>query len=239
MNLHVELDVRELSEADAADLALVWLLPGVDQQVFTVVGADPEGLPTMLAGVRFLSRVLQFVELQRLVDDEAFPADVAAEGPLSGVDPLVVVEGGFVVEGLPALVAVELFEATVAELVLAQGAGAGEAFVAGFTAERRQIHGGVVPSVDHPAVQGLRSRLAFFARWVVPPHVKPLAVVGLLVFLQVTVVQEGFPAQVAHEGLGGAVNQHVDFEFVLNEALSTDLTNERPLTCRETHSALW
>lgn len=233
VDLHVELDVRELAETGPADPALVGFVSGVDQQVLGVVGPHPEGLPAVAAGVRLLPGVLQLVQLQRLLHDEAFPARAAAEGPLAGVHAPVVVQGGLVVEGLPAPVAAEALGAAVAELVPAQGAGAGEALAAGLAAERRQVHGGAVPPVDHPAGRGLRWSLAPVAGRV---SGTPVAVVRLLVLLQVAVVQEGFPAQVTHEGLGGPVDQHVDFEFVLNEALSAHLANERPLTC-QTHGA--
>lgn len=54
----------------------------------------------------------------------------------------------------------------------------------------------------------------------------------LLVFLQLAVVKKRFPTQVAHEGLGSTVKEHVGFQLVvLNETLPADCTFKRPLPC--------
>lgn len=123
MDLHVKLDVSELPEPGAADLALVGPLPCVDPEVSEVVCVYPEILAALLAPVRFLSRVLQFVGLKGLADDEALPAHVTSKRALSGMDPAVVFVGGLVEKGLVALVAGVLRGACVDELVPLQRGG--------------------------------------------------------------------------------------------------------------------
>lgn len=94
------------------------------------------------------------------------------------------------VEGLAADVAAELFVLGVALLVGPERAAAAEALQAGLTAEGFGAGG---PAAAPGAGLGLLSVL----------------VDELLVFLELTVVEEGFPAVVAHEALLFSVNQHV------------------------------
>lgn len=117
VDLHVTLNVSELPEANATDLALVRLLSGVDPPVPQVVCVQPEGLPARLTLVRFLSRVLQSVGRERLTDDESLSADVTGERPFSRVHPEVVLIGGFVEEGPAALAAGVLHVTSVDRLV--------------------------------------------------------------------------------------------------------------------------
>lgn len=186
-----------------------------------VVCVDPEGLSAVLAFMRFLSRVLQFVGLERLEDDELLPTHLASEGPLPRVDPLMVVVRRLVEKRLPACVAVVLHLTRVNELVSFQGARRVEALAAGLAAERRHIHRRSVPSVDDSAAASLsRSSSGGLPA--------PFVVTHLLVLLQLAVVEKSLSAQVAHERLGGAVKKHVGFQLVvLNEALPADFTFER------------
>lgn len=199
VDLHVRLDVSELPEPRPAHLALVGLLPRVDAQVSQEVCVDPEGLVAVCALVRLLPGVLQPVGLQRLVDDEGFPADVAGERPLSGVDALVVLVRGFVAERLAAFVAVVLRLFGVEELVSPQRPGGVEALPAGGAAERRHVSGGFVLSIDDSAVSSLLA----------PPLRDLLLLVSPLMLLQLTVVEERLPAQVAHERFPFSVEEHV------------------------------
>lgn len=191
MGLHVKLDVPELPEPHAADLALIRLLSSVDQLMSLVVRVHAEGLAALLAFVRLFSRVLQLMDLERLTDDEPLPAHVTPEGLLSRVDPLVVVIGGFVEERLPARVAAVLHVTRVNELVFLQGTRSVEALVTGAAAERRHVHYRPVLPVDYsaPALLPLPS-----------PHDLPVLLVMsyALVSPQVAVVQKRLPTQVAH-----------------------------------------
>lgn len=221
MHLHVELDVHQLPELHPTNLALVRLLPCVDAQVSAVVGVDPEGLVALLALVRLLPGVLAFVRLEGVADDEALSAQVAGERPLAAVDALVVVKGVFVEERLATRVAGVTQLPRVQLLVSFERAGGDEAFVAGLTAEGRHLHRRPVLPVDDSAVRPLvRASLSLPAQ---------VFVGQFLVFAQVAVVQEGLSAHVAHEGLGGTVEQHVLLQLVLDETLPADLTGERLL----------
>lgn len=122
-----------------------------------VVGVDPEGLAALLAFIRFLSRVLQFVGLECLEDDEPLPAHVTTERPLSRVDPLMVVVRSFVEERLPTRVALVLHLTSVNELVSFQRTCGVEALAAALAAERCHIHRRPVPSIDNSAVASLSS----------------------------------------------------------------------------------
>lgn len=82
-----------------------------------VVGVDPEGLATLLTFIWFLSRVLQFVRLQSLKDDEPLPTHVASKRPFPGVDPLMVVVRSFVEKRPATCLAVVLHLTCVNELV--------------------------------------------------------------------------------------------------------------------------
>lgn len=159
-----------------------------------VVGVDPEGLAALLAFVWFLPRVLQFVGLESLKDDEPLPTHVTNKRPLARVDPLVVVVRGFVEKRLPTRVTAVLHLRGVNELVSFQRARRVEALAAGPAAERRHIHGGSVPSTDDSAVSSLSSA---------SPDDLPVSFVVsyFLVFLQLAVVKERFSAEVTHERL--------------------------------------
>lgn len=85
-----------------------------------VVGVDPEGFAALLAFMRFLSRVLQFVGLEGLKDDEPLAADVTSERPFPRMDPLMVVVRGFVEKRFPTCVAAVLHVTGVNELVSLQ-----------------------------------------------------------------------------------------------------------------------
>lgn len=116
------------------------------------------------------------------------------------------------VEGLPAGGAAELFVLGVALLMCPQGGAAAEALHTNLTAEG--FGGGTAPPVGGAA------------------HLVFVAVNELLVFLQLTVVEEGLPAEVAHEGLLCAVDQHVGLQGPRpREALAAFVT---PETGRET-----
>lgn len=216
---HVKLDVSELPEANATDLALVRLLPRVDPPVPQVVRVEPEGLPALLACVWFFSRVLQSVGRERLTDDESLSADVAGERPFSRMDPEVVLVGGFVEEGPAALAAGVLHVPSVDRLVSLQRSCRVEAFVAEAAAERRHVDARFVPPVDNSAVASLSSS---------PPEAPPLIMTYRLVFLQLAVVQKSLSAEVTHERLRSSVQKHVSLQLVvLHEALPADLTAER------------
>lgn len=220
----MELYVSLLPEPHPTHLTLVGLLPRVDARVSEVVCVDPEGPVALLALVRFLSRVLELVGFQSLADYEPLPANVTDEGPLPRVHASVVVVRGFVEEGLAAGVTAILLLTRVDELVPLQRAGTVEALVAGSAAERRHVHRRPVQPIDNSAVPSC-SAPSFQG-----PRVS-LGVTQPLVFLQMAVVEEGFPTEVTHEGLGGAVKEHVSFQVVvLGETFPTDLTGERSFT---------
>lgn len=56
-----------------------------------------------------------------------------------------------------------------------------------------------------------------------------LLVRHFLVLLQLPIVQEGLATQVAHERLGGAVEQHVSLQLILDEAGAAHAALERSL----------
>lgn len=132
-----------------------------------------------------------------------------------------VVVSGFVEERPAARLALVLHLTRVDELVSLQGTRTVEALVARSTAEGRHVHRGLVQPVDNPSVPPLPSPP-------LPDAPVSLSVTRSLVLLQVAVVEERFPTEVAHEGLGGTVKEHVRFQLVvLNEALATNLTGVR------------
>lgn len=157
-----------------------------------VVGVDPEGLAALLAFMRFLSGVLQFVGLESLKDDEPLPTEVTAVRPFSRVEPLMVVVRSFVEKRLPARVALVLHLTCVNELVSLQQTRSVEALAAALAAERRHIHRRLVPSIDNSAVTSLSSS---------SPDDLPVSFIVsyLLVFLQLAVVQKSLSAEVTHE----------------------------------------
>lgn len=159
-----------------------------------VVSVDPEGLAALLAIMRFVSGVLQFVGLERLKDDEPLPAHLTTERPLSGVDPLMVVVGGLVEKRLPACVAVVLQLTRVNQLVSLQRTRGVEALAAGLAGERRHVYRRPVPSIDDSAVTSLSGSSS--------DDLPVSFIVGYFqVFLQLAVVKKSFSAQVTHEGL--------------------------------------
>lgn len=228
----MKLDVAQLSEPHSANLALVRLLPSVDPQVSAVVGVDPEGLAALFALMGPLSRVLELVRLERLKDDEPLPAHLARERSLPCVGPQVVVVGCFVEERPAARLAVVLHPPRVNELVPFQQRGRVEAFPACPAAERRHVHRRLVLPVDDPPLPPFPA----------PPRRNPaasLVVSRHLVFLQLEVVQEGLAALVAHEGLGGAMEQHVGLQLgVLHEALAANLALKGLLPSVDAHVSL-
>lgn len=138
-------------------------------------------------------------------------ADVADVWPLAAVLPEVVQVEVAQVEGLPTGGAAELFVLGVALLVRPQGGAAAEALHADLTAEG--FGGAAAPPMGGAA------------------HLVFVAVNELLVFLQLTVVEEGLPAEVAHEGLLCTVDQHVGLQSPRSrEALAAFVT---PETSRE------
>lgn len=128
---------------------------------------------------------------------------------------------GFVEKRLPTDVAAVLHVTHVNELVPFERAGRVEAPAAGLAAERRHILRRPVPSADDSAGALLS---------VASPDDLPvfLVVSHSLVPLQLAVVKESLPTEVAHERLGGAVKKHVSFQLVvLDESLPADFTLER------------
>lgn len=207
VHLHVGFHLVGLPEPACAHGAGVRPLPSVDQQVALVVLRRLELLSALLALVRLEARVEQLVALQLRRQHEAFVADGADVRPLAAVLPQVVQVEVAQVEGLPAGGAAELFALGVALLVRPQGGAAAEGLQTHLAGEG--FGGGGAPPAGGAA---------------------PLVLVGvgqLLVFLQLAVVEEGLPAQVAHEGLLGAVDQHVGLQGPgPREALATLITPE-------------
>lgn len=213
VDLHVRLELVGLPELPAAHNTLVGFLSGVDQQVAVVVLRRPELFPALFTLVRFDSGVQKLVLLQLRHEQETFLADAADVRPVAAVLPHVVQVQVSEVEGLPAGVAGELFVLGVALLVRPQRGVAAEALETDLTAERFQ-------SARPPS----------------PRHASDLLSVvdQLLVLLQLAVVEKRLPAEVAHERLLRAVNQHVGLQSPgAREPLSTFITPERLLSVVE------
>lgn len=207
VHLHVRFHLIGLSEPARAHRARVRPLPSVHQQVALVVLRRLELLSTLLALVRTHARVQQPVALQLRRQHEAFVADGTDVRPLAAVLPQVVQVEVAQVEGLPAGGAAELLVVGVALLVRPQGGAAAEGLRTELTAEGRGC--GAAPPVGGAA------------------HLVFVGVNELLVFLQLAVVEEGLPAEVAHEGLLCAVDQHVGLQGPRpREALAARLTPE-------------
>lgn len=207
VHLHVCFHLIGLSEPACAHSARVGPLSSVDQQMALVVLRRLELLSTLLTLVRLDARVQQLVAFQLRWQQEAFVADGADVRPLAAVLPEVVQVEVAQVEGLPAGGAAELFALGVALLVRPQGGAAAEGLQTDLTAEG--FGGGAAPPVGGAA------------------HLVLAAVNQLLVFLQLTVVEKGLPAEVAHEGLLCTVDQHVGLQSPgSREALAAFITPE-------------
>lgn len=207
VHLHVCLHLVGLSEPARAHGARVRPLSSVDQQVALVVLRRLELLPTLLALVRLDAGVQQLVALQLGWQQEAFVADGADVWPLAAVRAQVVQVEVAQVEGLPAGGAAELLALGVALLVRPQGGAAAEGLQTNLTAEGFGC--AAAPPVGGAAYLVL------------------VAVNELLVLLQLTVVEEGLPAEVAHEGLLHTVDQHVGLQSPRSrEALAAFITPE-------------
>lgn len=207
VHLHVCFHLIGLSEPAFTHRARVGPLPSVHQQVALVVLRGLELLAALLALVRLDSGVQQFVAFQLRWQQEAFVADGADVRPLAAVLPYVVEVEVAQVEGLPAGGAAELLVVGVALLVRPQGGAAAEGLQTELTAEG--LGCGAAPPV------GGAARLVL------------VAVNKLLVLLQLTVVEEGLPAEVAHEGLLRSMDQHVGLQSPRSrEALAAFITPE-------------
>lgn len=207
VHLHVCFHLIGLSEPAFTHGARVGPLPSVHQQVALVVLRGLELLAALLALVRLDSGVQQFVAFQLRWQQEAFVADGADVRPLAAVLPYVVEVEVAQVEGLPAGGTAELLVVGVALLVRPQGGAAAEGLQTELTAEG--LGCGAAPPVRGAA------RLVL------------VAVNKLLVLLQLTVVEEGLPAEVAHEGLLRTMDQHVGLQSPRSrEALATFITPE-------------
>lgn len=159
------------------------------------------------------------------MDYKPLPTNVADKGPLPRVDPLMVVVCSFVEKSPAARLTLVLHLPRVDELVSLQGTGTVEALVARFTAEGRHVYRCPVQPADDPAVPPLSSPS-------LPDAAESFDVTRPLVLLQVAVVEKRLPTKVTHERFGGAVKEHVRLQLVvLDEALATDLTGVRLLTC--------
>lgn len=79
----MKLHMSELPEPHSTNFTLVGLLPCVDPQVSQVVCVDPKGFAAVLAFMWFLSRVLQFVGLESLTDDEPLPTHITTKRTFS------------------------------------------------------------------------------------------------------------------------------------------------------------
>lgn len=130
--------------------------------------------------------------------------------PVAAVLPHVVQEQVAQVEGLATGAADELLVFGMALFVRSQRAGAAEALQTDLTAEG-------FDSARPPPPHRSSPRLSLL-----------VVVDELLVLLQLTVVEERLPTQVAHERLLHTVNQHVSLQSPRTcEALATLITPER------------
>ena len=196
VRLHVGLELVGLAEAPAAGRALVRPLVRVHAQVPLVVLRRAEGLAAALAGVRLVPGVEALVEEQLAPQVEGPGALGAGVRPLPAVLPQVVQVLVLEVEAALADGAAELLLRVVALLMGLQGACAAEGLDTHRAAEPapRRAH---LPS---PA-SATTAAAAAVLRWALVRH--------LLVLQQLTVVEEGLPTEVAHEGHGGSVDQRV------------------------------
>lgn len=181
------------------------------------VSVCPEGLAALVALVRFFACVNPLVLLQAAGVEKTLPAHIADEGPLPRVASLMIPERVFVMEGLPTYTAVVLLVLAVASFVKFEGICRTETSQADFAAER--FHQRLVsPSSLEESLRPVRLLI------LVSVHI-------LLMYEQPAVEEEGLSAQVAHERLPGAVDEHVGFELVvIGEALATLLAGERLLS---------
>lgn len=216
VDLHVRLQLIGLVELPLTVQTFKRLLARVDPQVSVEVSVRSEGLAALVAFVRFLACVNALVLLQAPGVEESFPAHITDKRLLPRVASLMVAERVFVMERLATYAAVELLVLTVAFLVKFERVRRAETFQAYFAAER--FGQGLVSPF------GLQRSLCAVCLLV------PVGVHVPLMDQQSAVEQEGLSAQVAHEGLPGAVDEHVGLEFgVLREALPALLAAERLL----------
>lgn len=128
-----------------------------------------------------------------------------------------IAERVFVMESLPAYPAVELLVLAVAFFVEFEGACGAETPQTYFTAVRfnRRL-------VSPPVLEKPQRAVRFLV---------PVGVHVLLMYQQPAVEEEGLPAQIAHERLSGAVDEHVRLQLVVvREAFAAFLTRERLLS---------
>lgn len=193
------------------------LLARVDPQVSVEIPVCSEGLVALVTLVRLLAGVNALVLLQAPRVEKSFPTNVTDKRLLPGMAPLVVTVRVFIVKGLPTDATVELLVLAVALFMKLEGIRSAKTLQTYFTAER--FHDRLV---SPPGLQRFGRALGLLG---------PVSVDILLMNQQPTVEEEGLPAQVAHEGLPGAVDEHVRLEFsVVREALSALLAAERLLS---------
>lgn len=216
VDLHVGLELVRLVEFPMAVHTLERLLAGVNPKVPVEITVCPEGLATLVALVGFLAGVDALMLLEAARVKKPLAAHVANKRLLPRVAPLVIAERVFVVERLAADAAVELLVVTVALFVKLERVRRAEALQTYLAAER--FHHRLV---SPPRLERSLRALALLA---------PVGVHVLLMDQEPAVEEEGLSAQVAHERLAGAVDEHVRLEFgVVREALPTLLAGERLL----------
>lgn len=216
VDLHVGLELVRLVEFPMAVDTLERLLAGVNPKVPVEITVCPEGLATLVALVGFLAGVDALVLLEAARVKKPLAAHVANKRLLPRVAPLVIAERVFVVERLAAYAAVELLVVTVALFVKLERVRRAEALQTYLAAERFHIR-----LVSPPRLERSLRSLGLLA---------PVGVHVLLMDQEPAVEEEGLSAQVAHEWLAGAVDEHVRLEFgVVREALPAILAGERLL----------
>lgn len=130
---------RQRAKPCAALLTHVWFLPGVQTNVCQKPGLLGEGLVTVAAAERLLSRVEPPVRLQMRGPAEGLPTLGAFERPVSAVDGLVSDQVGRLLEELAADVASKLPLLDVGGQMKAQVRGGDEGFGADGAAVRVQV----------------------------------------------------------------------------------------------------
>lgn len=213
----MRLELIGLVELPLTVQAFKRLLARVDPQVSVEVSVRSEGLAALVAFVRFFTGVNPLVLLQTAGVEEPLPADVTNKGLLPRVASLMVAERVFVMERLPTYAAVELLLLTVASFVKLEGTRGAETSQTYFATER--FNRLVFPPSLEKSLRAVR-------------FLVPVGVHVPLMYQQPAVEEEGLPAQIAHERLPGAVDEHVGLQLVVvGEALATLLADERLLSC--------